>query len=199
MKFTIIGCGFIGSELAYHIARQSHYTEASIELNLMDFDEIEPKNLPFASVLTDHSYLWMNKAMVLKHLCTEVGKKENFTVSYSTDKFDRDIFNMNRYPGSIFIDCRDTSGSSNKTHYKLNFDGSVGKLIVSPKNSDCDGKGNYIFERSFPRMIIFLTQVFWFIVNNTDFSHKQFLLNVEDKEDLPNLTCVYNSSVKENV
>ncbi|MCK5021133.1 MAG: ThiF family adenylyltransferase [Candidatus Peribacteraceae bacterium] len=124
-NIAIIGCGTLGSSLAYQLTLLSR--EQDIErLFLIDRDCLEPKNLPYLCAASDTvRYRGRPKAFVLGDMLARLNTNLevfDFYEFYPECK----SFNRLQYSDIFMIDCRDTADQSKDFNVKLNLDGNYG-------------------------------------------------------------------------
>ena len=147
-KITIIGCGNVGSSLAYLITQRSNYQPDLKSLTLIDYDLLHPPNLPYISLgyseAIEENFLHNPKVFALDHELQKIMTNEsNMKIHIDYNK----IINFNELDhDSLIIDCRDTGSQSDKCDFKLCQDGPFARMILNPKDLNDNGSGRYRIE-----------------------------------------------------
>ena len=123
---TIIGCGTLGSSLAYMLALKNLNLNFLDELNLVDNDVLTSKNYPYILGYENlHEYEGLSKPLALSIIIEPLF--ESIEIGCHTDA--RYIVNLDN---TTVIDCRDTANSDIKSDIKLNIDGEFGYVNFNP-------------------------------------------------------------------
>jgi len=181
-NISIIGCGNLGSSLAYMISLRS--LELEIEkLILIDNDIIEKKNLPYLSI---HStkFISIPKVEILKDLLINLSSIKNIRAYHDTyphlekmkedDK--EDLFN------SFVIDCRDTPSENSKCSLKLNIDGCYGIINRGPSNVSKTRFSRYTMGNSKYYAILFAGIVSQFIFGDIKLKNTKTIVDLRKGE-----------------
>lgn len=126
-SISIIGCGTLGSILAYKIVLMSLEKNISINnLYLVDNDSLDIKNLPylFISETRNNAIFGKPKPEVLKSLLSPINKKLNIISIHDSFPLNDD-HNIYR---TFMIDCKDDLHCDSRFNIKLNFDGAYASL-----------------------------------------------------------------------
>jgi len=180
-NISIIGCGNLGSSLAYMISLRS--LELEIEkLVLIDNDIIEEKNLPYLSI---HSakFVSIPKVEILKDLLINLSsikiRAYHDTYPYLEkikDDDKEDLFN------SFVIDCRDTPSESSKCSLKLNIDGCYGIINRGPSNVSKTRSSRYTRRNSKYYAILFAGIVSQFIFGDIKLKNTKTIVDLRKGE-----------------
>lgn len=131
---NIIGCGNLGSALAYSVLLYNSDNPGFIkELNLVDNDILEEKNLPFG-VCGYNDYkinLGCKKSNILKRHLDKLFNFEHTNFIQSTPHTFPDCYLISN---CLTIDCRDTPENQELTHLKFTLDGQYGRIIKNPQS-----------------------------------------------------------------
>lgn len=144
---TIVGCGTIGSSLAFWMCLKNLERKTLKELILIDSDSISIKNLPYL-FRNDKTFIGMPKVSVLNLLLHEIDESLQIYSSFSTypplsgSQLKEQIVN------TTIIDCRDTTEINTDTNIKLNFDGNFGRLSFNPDEYHMVKESRYHFGNS---------------------------------------------------
>ena len=125
-EYTIIGCGTLGSAVAYYITLKS-LENPSIILNLIDNDVIEEKNLPHILPVDfdNYDYIGQSKSVILSETLRIVNPQLRIDPYYED-------YLESKWNETIMIDCRDSIEENSEFKYKLNFDGDYGIINFTP-------------------------------------------------------------------
>ena len=133
MVITLVGCGTLGSNLAYLLVLRTLFDDNIEKINLIDNDILEEHNLPYLWS-TDKCFLGFPKSLVLKDLFSSLNLKNK--IEYINGTFpDINPELFIKQSNNICIDCRDTPEMDNRFFMKLACDGPYARLIVNPKSS----------------------------------------------------------------
>lgn len=146
-NFTIIGCGTLGSAIAYSLVLRSLDSKIN-RISLIDDDVLKVKNLPYL-FLVDHLHQWIHKpkVFILKDILHDLNSNleiESCPIRYpvSDKKFNKS------FDDSYIIDCRDTKGVDWKCNMKSNVDGHWGSLILDPHVNLIGNESRYTIKNS---------------------------------------------------
>lgn len=134
MHISIVGCGSLGSWIAYGLIRKNIKLNFYSCINIIDYDIIQENNLPFLNI-NSRNILDKPKVYVLKEI-VEKEFKNNFQINYFNSKYE----DISLHNDSIFIDCRDTNMEDKKFKLKFNIDGSICKMVKAPNEMFNDFK-----------------------------------------------------------
>lgn len=136
-SISIIGCGNLGSALAYMIILKAMEQNNDIEnLYLIDNDILENKNIPYLYA-DNKDYINKPKVYILKDMLSRINKNVKISATYETFP---NIASIDQLQETYIIDCRDTPDESYVCSMKLNLDGQYGVINLNPINKD-GGKG----------------------------------------------------------
>lgn len=178
MNITIVGCGTLGSSLAYALSLKS--IEGNVDsITLVDNDVIEEKNLPYLYVNNKVDYdkfIGSPKVICLQYIIKQI---THIPIYRYYDKYEDVKFNNDQ----ILIDSRDTGSQDSIFKYKLNIDGSFGRIIVNPEYSSSIPKkrNKYIIGDS-----RYYSHIFSFLVcekvlfNYPNFDRKEIIIDLRD-------------------
>jgi len=181
-NISIIGCGNLGSSLAYMIALRS--LEKDIDkLILIDNDIIEEKNLPYLSIFSN-KYISLPKVEILRDLLINLSSIKNIRAYHDTypelvkireeDKFD--------LLDSYMIDCRDTPSECARHSLKLNIDGYYGIINRGPSNICKTRSSRYTIGNSKYYAILFAGIVSQFIFGYIELKSKKTIIDLRKGE-----------------
>jgi hypothetical protein len=145
---SIIGCGNLGSALAYMIMLRSLNKDTEVkQLCLVDNDILEPKNLPYLFNI-DEDYLYKPKVNVLDNIlsASKIDIRAYNSTYPNLDNLEED--DINEVYDTYMIDCRDTSSEVSACSMKLNIDGSYGVINLNPIDSKKTKTSRYTIENS---------------------------------------------------
>ena len=144
-SITIIGCGTLGSSLAYKLVSKSLDTDCKLkQLNLIDYDVIDIKNFPYLTMGIDNEWVNHYKVDVLKHILTQI----NRSIEISTSIVKYSITDSSKDDLNYIIDCRDNNEECPCCNLKINCDGKFGMVNLKPQTKVSDGSSNYRFGNS---------------------------------------------------
>jgi hypothetical protein len=170
MNFLILGCGSLGSSVAYNISLKSLDDPEIKKIILIDDDVLTEKNNPYIiGIDFSESYLEY-KSKYLENIILGINDKlvvKSFVKSYPDEITPQQI---NKYSDYIKIDCRDTVDESSIFDVKLNIDGNFLSVIFKPENKKGTNNSRYSlgyskYNSSIASMII-LTYIFKNDINN---------------------------------
>ena len=175
-KMTIAGCGTLGSSLAYLLSLKSLDGHNIEQINLIDNDCLDQKNIPYLNITsTKTTYIGKPKVYILKDFLKKINSKINFVPYYSTyggvksKVFDEDVF---------VIDCRDTGEVLKGIHLKLNLDGPYGIIKFNPTEKTSRKNSRYTYGNSRYNGFLFASQVIQLICTD-DMENRSFAINLE--------------------
>ena len=122
---AIVGCGSMGSSLAYSLMLKSLDDYIS-ELFLIDNGLLEYKNLPYLNC-GNSDYIMKPKSFVLKSIINDINPQVVLRTKFGDEKTD---FNIDYY----VIDCRDTPSRFSRSNMKINIDGYFGLIDLNPQD-----------------------------------------------------------------
>lgn len=141
-RFIIVGCGNVGSVLAFHLALRPQ-TE---QLILVDKDVLNESNLPYLFMtngkFNDEEFLYTPKAY---SLFSQI-RKFRSDISITPLVMNYPTIELNPYmtdPRILKIDCRDSNVEQENFNLKLCNDLNYGRIIVNPNKSTMLNKVNY--------------------------------------------------------
>jgi len=179
---SIIGCGNLGSSLAYMIALRS-LEEYIKQLILIDNDIIEEKNLPYLSVFSN-KFISLPKVEILREILINLSSIENIRAYNDTypdlnkieedDKID--LFS------SYLIDCRDTASECSKHSIKLNIDGYYGIINREPSNVCRVRSSRYTMGNSKYYALLFAGIVSQFIFGDIELKNEKTIIDLRKGE-----------------
>lgn len=180
MKIGIIGCGNLGSNLAYSMIMRSNIENVE-SIWLVDNDILEGKNLPYLymnNMIDDYEkFLTSPKVLCLQYLLKKLSPSSDivrFYDDYKDVKFPEDM---------TLIDARDTSDENDLFTYKLNIDGKFGRVIVNPRKSSTEQKRNNYALGSYNYYSLLLSFMACekIIFNHTVYkNHVEFIADLEE-------------------
>lgn len=143
-KITIIGCGNLGSMLAYLIALRSNEEDVLPlqQLTLIDNDYIEIKNTPYVYIGQIDQIINKPKVMILADIIKTHSSLEVIT------KFETFEGGTNMDNSNFIIDCRDCSSESDCCNMKVNLDGFFGLINIKPTNLKVEKNSKYMIGSS---------------------------------------------------
>jgi len=147
-SFTIIGCGMLGSAIAYSLILRSLDNNIK-RIFLIDDDILEIKNLPYL-FLTDrlHQHIYKPKVFVLKDILYYLNPNIEI-ISYPFKyPFKEHIYNIESLYNSYIIDCRDSKSVDSNCDIKVNIDGHWGFVMINPTNVIIDTESRYTIKNS---------------------------------------------------
>jgi len=142
---TIIGCGTLGSAMAYAITLRSLHENLE-QLILVDNDVIEEKNLPYLTTYS-RNYLRFPKGVVLEEILRGVNPALEIKSHHTTypDLISLSDENKDEIFDTCMIDCRDTPQECPEHTMKLNLDGGYGIINVRPRDNGTPKTSRYVF------------------------------------------------------
>ena len=142
-KITLVGCGTIGSTLAYKLCLLSLETECFIsEVQLVDHDVLDENNLPYLNLGKNTNLLGVSKVDVLKHSLSNINPHLNIVPI--NDKYENIPWKERTY----MIDCRDSKNQNSIFNLKVNIDGHFGHINTNPQTNNETGDSRYKFSNS---------------------------------------------------
>jgi hypothetical protein len=146
-SFSIVGCGSLGSALAYCVALKSLEEEIDY-LFLLDKDCLYEKNLPYIVGNQTYSnlntYIGKPKVEVLKEILNSINPKLSICTLYDNYPIED---NFLKY--SYRIDCRDSGDIDPYFNMRIRIDGNFGLILMNPKQSETkDTMSRYVFGNS---------------------------------------------------
>jgi len=128
-RITIIGCGTLGSSLAYKLGLLSLEDNSNLtSITLVDSDYLEEKNIPYLHLGKTSPLIDLPKSLALRNIIRDVNPY--LKVDYVVDSYP--IRSANGTLGGSLIDCRDTTNEDPNCFMKVNIDGPFGKIILNP-------------------------------------------------------------------
>jgi molybdopterin/thiamine biosynthesis adenylyltransferase len=125
---TIIGCGSLGSFIAYNLCLYNNKVNRIKTLTLIDKDDIDAKSFPYVT-LNDKKKIGKPKVNVLSKLLLDVNSDITIKKEY---KDINDITLSDR--NNLIFDCRDNSHLlQDYYNIKLNIDGNFGSIFLHGK------------------------------------------------------------------
>lgn len=180
MKIMIVGCGNVGSKLAYMLALITNDNLLNLEeLVLLDNDTLERSNLPYISIGVSNSedYLGKPKVEVLYDIIHPICPNLKIEPIYSKN-FISCINDEDSYSDSYFIiDCRDTKNKHKNFHMKLNIDGAFGLISTLDNELAESHNSRYVYGKCDLYSMTFASicaSILMNMVNNRDYK-KQLL------------------------
>lgn len=143
-KITLVGCGTIGSALAYNLCLLSLDAGCCVsKIYLIDHDTLDEKNLPYLDLGENTNLLGVNKTDVLKHLLSKINP--HIELISIPKRFE----DMSYYKEKTFmVDCRDSINQDSIFDLKLNIDGHFGNINTNPQTNEEEGDSRYRFSNS---------------------------------------------------
>jgi len=141
-KLAIVGCGSLGSCMAYMIMLNSLDNKIT-DLTLIDNDILESKNIPYLSVCDKYSHLMMKpKVWVLESIIEDINTKVHIKTIHDN------MENITISPDVYMIDCRDTPSECSRTSLKINIDGQFGLINRNPHDRLENNHARYSIKNS---------------------------------------------------
>lgn len=167
MIISIVGCGHIGSWLAFILSMHNIDNPFIDKIKLYDNDIIELKNLP---------YLYCNNLNIINNpkVCVLKDIIDNMNTSIMVE-YNNTVFNPDEYKkenNEILIDCRDSSNAHEIFNIRLRGDINRFVRMMNPKsdnNNNIEYKCTYIKTPKILDVILFLTETVNYITT-TDIS-----------------------------
>ena len=155
-NIAIIGCGTLGSSLAYQLTLLSR--EQNIKrLFLIDRDCLETKNLPYLCAASDAvRYRGRPKSFILDDMLQRLNPELEVFDFYEYYPECKE-FNKLPYADIFMIDCRDTADQSKDFHVKLNLDGSYGIINFGLNDKESGKESRYTLGESKYNALLFST------------------------------------------
>jgi hypothetical protein len=148
-RIFIIGCGNLGSYLAYLLALRNLDSKLFDELVLIDRDIVEEKNFPYVyQGLTTrvNKFLGYPKVSLLRCLLKQLDKDLKISIFYND--YVNIINAMNISESDLLIDSRDTNDESSLFKIKIQSEKNFGRVIVNPYNIKNNNFSHYIMGTS---------------------------------------------------
>ena len=131
---AIVGCGRLGSTLAYTLALKSRDPDFSFnKIELIDPDLLSDSDFPYSVLMPDDFEAHVNypKVFALEYVLSSfISDQTELVPKY--EKFPKDICDTTYY-----IDCRDNSACTKLCKIKASCEGPYGRIILNPE--DCEG------------------------------------------------------------
>lgn len=144
-SISIVGCGTLGSSLAYQLCQLSLEKDINIKsLFLVEYDTLESKNLPFLSIGRGSSHIGLPKGEALSLIINDINPK--LQIHSICEKYPLPEGHICYH--SRMIDCRDTVGEDPRFFMKINNDGQFGLINLNPKDKFKTKKTRYQFNNS---------------------------------------------------
>ena len=148
---VIVGCGNLGSYLAYTLSLRNLEDKTFEKLILIDKDIIEEKNLPYIYQSLNNrinKYIGYPKVNLLKYLLHQLDKKLKIIIHYNDFKNIEELKELAMNKKNLFIDARDTANESSLFKLKIQTEGAFGRIIINPHDSKDSKDVIYIMEIS---------------------------------------------------
>lgn len=132
MYVTIVGCGTVGSTLAYCLSVKTQTLEQKGSIKLIDCDLLLESNLPYLHLDGPASkpYLKQPKCCVLQKLIQPL---TNWTIMSEMMLFTNDY---QKEENEVIVDCRDTNSVTDLAYIKATLDGPFGIMVFNPPKDD---------------------------------------------------------------
>lgn len=178
-KINIIGCGNLGSWLAFHIVLISELYDDIKELCLYDNDCLYESNFPYLTISLDtairHEYLNSPKVYVLSSILEDIKGNTNLSITPHKTLHSEDT-KLEGYS----IDCRDENKNQNMFNLKLAYDGEYGRIIVNPPKEEYGKKSRYVYNTYRYKTMKFASDVVELLVKNKLNECGDFCINYKD-------------------
>jgi len=181
-NISIIGCGNLGSYLAYILSLRSLETDIN-RLILIDNDIIEEKNLPYLSV-NSKKFISLPKVEILKDVLTNISSINDIRACHDTYPDLNDTREIDKIDllDSYIIDCRDTPSECSKHSIKLNIDGYYGIINRRPSDVCKTRSSRYTIVSSKYYAILFAGIVSQFIFGDIKLKNEKTIIDLRKGE-----------------
>lgn len=181
-NISIIGCGNLGSSLAYMIALRS-LEEDVRRLILIDNDIIEEKNLPYLSA-SSSKFISLPKVEILRDILINSSSIEDIRTYHDTYPNLNKMSEDDRIDllDSYAIDCRDTPSECSKLSIKLNIDGYYGIINRRPSNVCRTRSSRYTISNSKYYAILFAGIVTQYIFGDIKLRNEKTIIDLRKGE-----------------
>lgn len=181
-NIAIVGCGNLGSSLAYMISLKSFEKDIR-QLILIDNDIIEEKNLPYLYI-SSSSLISLPKVEILKDIL--IGLSKIKTIKAYNETYP-DLNRMREEDksdliSSYMIDCRDTPSECSQFSMKLNIDGYYGIINRGPSNICKTRSSRYTMGNSKYYAILFAGIVTQYIFGDIDLTSEKTIIDLRKGE-----------------
>ena len=181
-NITIIGCGTLGSAVAYSLALRSLDSDIN-KLYLVDDDVLEIKNLPYLFMVDHlHQNIHKPKVMILKSILNDINKDLEIVPRYcefpteSYTESDKEEFDK-----SLWIDCRDNT-STDGCNIKLNVDGFWGSLRIEPAHVEEIKESRYTIKNSRYFSMILANICVRFIMGDLELDKYSYIIDLRKEK-----------------
>jgi len=175
-KITIIGCGTVGSYLAYQIALRNIELKKVKELTLIDYDSLIDKDLPYIIGNMDKFFVGSPKTMALQHILNGVNPNL-VTIGINKKYSDGLLLDLDN---NFIIDCRDTQDCNKYFKLKLNLDGPYGMINIKPDNKINKKESRYTFSNNKYYANLFTIMVTQLLFNNKKQDKNIYIVDMRD-------------------
>lgn len=176
-SFTIIGCGTLGSAIAYSLVLRSLDSDIN-KIYLIDDDVLELKNLPYLFYVDHlHQKIHKPKVLVLKDILYGINPKLAIETIFKRYPINNDQIN-----NSYTIDCRDTKESDNKCNMKAHVDGHWGSLILNTENNVANDVSRYTIKNSRYYSMIMANICVRVIMNDLSLNNSLYIIDLRKEK-----------------
>jgi len=189
---SIIGCGGLGSALAYMIMIRSLEKDLDIkQLCLIDYDTLEYKNLPYLHS-NKTEYVFMPKVIVLRDILSNMTNDIDIRSYFGNypDLKNLDEVDINEVYDTYMIDCRDTSSECSACSIKLNLDGPFGVVNLKPDDIEGAKSSRYTINSSRYYSMLFAGMCCQIIFNDITLEDKKMVVDLRKGEFYGITSCV---------